>query len=173
MTLRGIWLLAAAVILLGGCAERTMSDLEVFVREVKAREPGQIEPLPEIKQIETYVYESRERRSPFSMGGQPLEEDFVEPANGIAPDPLRRKEELEQYSLDSLRMVGTVEKDEVMWALVSIKDGTLFRVRAGNYLGRNHGQVTRITDEKIELTEIISDGMRGWKERQAKVALSE
>ncbi len=161
------------LVLLGGCANEDMTDLQQYVSEVHKREPGQIEPLPEIKQIETFVYESGDRRSPFSLGGRSVEEAIAEPGNGIAPDPLRRKEELEQYPLDTLRMVGTLEQNDVMWALVRINDGTLFRVQAGNYMGTNHGQITRISEANIELTEIVTDGGRGWKERQASIALSE
>lgn len=162
-----------ATTLLTGCTGEDMSDLEGFVADVKARDPGQIEPLPEIKQVETYVYEAGERRSPFVLSGSNIEDNLTTPTNGIAPDPLRRKEELEQYSLDSLRMVGTLDLKQTEWALLTIQDGTLFRVHAGNYLGLNHGQITRITEDRIELTEIIPDGMSGWQERQASVALSE
>jgi type IV pilus assembly protein PilP len=160
-------------LLLTACSEGDMSDLQRFVADVKAREPSPIEPLPELKQIETFVYMPGERRSPFSQGEQATPEEIAEASNGIAPDPLRRKEELEQYPLDSIRMVGTLEQEADIWALLVIQDGTLFRVKAGNYLGQNHGQITRIAEEKIELTEIVPDGMNGWQERQANVALTE
>jgi len=165
-----IW---ACLLLLGGCANRSISDLETYVAGVKKREPSQIEPLPEIKQIETYVYRASERRSPFSPGGQGPQQEMIEETGGIAPDPLRRKEELENYSLDTIRMVGTLQQQEQMSALVRIQDGTLFRIVPGNYLGQNHGQITRITEERMELTEIVSNGMGGWQERQAAIALSE
>jgi type IV pilus assembly protein PilP len=172
--MRRYWLpLLTSSLLLGACAEQSMSDLENYVAEVKARDPGQIEPLPEIKQIETYVYRPDERRSPFTLGDQATQQETVADTGGIAPDPLRRKEELESYPLDSIRMVGTLERDEEMSALVKIHDGTLFRIMPGNYLGMNHGQITRITEERIDLTEIVSNGMGGWKERQAAIALSE
>jgi type IV pilus assembly protein PilP len=163
----------AIIVLTGGCAKQEMGDLQQFVERVKQREPGQIEPLPEIKQIETYVYEADERRSPFKLGSRSVEETLAQPSNGIAPDPLRRKEELEQYPLDSIRMVGTLDQQEENWGLLIIKDGTLFRVRAGNYLGQNHGQITRISEERIQLTEIVPDGQGGWQERQASIALKE
>lgn len=169
----GIIAALMSLVLLGGCANRDMSDLEAYVAQVKARDPGQIEPLPEIKQVETYVYQPGDRRSPFDLGGQEPEESRAESANGIAPDPLRRKEELEQFPLDSLRMVGSVELQEDLWALIRSQQGTLFRVKPGNYMGMNHGQITLITDDRIELTEIVRDGQGGWQERQATVALSE
>lgn len=159
--------------LLAGCAGDDLTDLQQYAEQIKAREPGQIEPLPEIQQIETFVYEANDRRSPFSPDDGTMEEDSTKPPSGIAPDPLRRKEELEQFSLDTIRMVGSMEQDESMWALVTTRDGTLFRVQAGNYLGKNHGQITRIAEDRIELTEIVPDGTSGWQERQASIALSE
>jgi type IV pilus assembly protein PilP len=159
--------------LLAGCAREDHSDLYQYAERVKAREPGPIEPLPEIMQIETFVYEADDRRTPFKLGNRSIEEDLTQGTDGIAPDPLRRKEELEQFPLDSIRMVGTLEQEEAMWALVMDRESTLYRVQAGNYLGQNHGQITRIAEERIELTEIVPDGMNGWQERQASVALSE
>lgn len=162
-------------LLLSGCSgDQDMRDLESFVNEVKAREPSPIEPLPEIKQVETFAYAPADRRDPFRAGQEETSQEIPSEANaGIAPDPLRRKEELEQFPLDSLRMVGTLEQGQTIWGLIAGKDGTLFRVRPGNYMGQNHGQIVRIGEERIELTEIISDGQGGWQERQAAVALSE
>ena len=83
-----------------GCAKNDMRDLKQYVKEVKARKAGHIEPLPEIKQIETFTYVPGDRRSPFRPVEQG-EEQLPETAEyGIAPDPNRRKEELENYSLD-------------------------------------------------------------------------
>ncbi len=162
-----------SMMLLVGCADHDLTDLHQYAERVKAREPRQIEPLPQLKQIETYVYEAGERRTPFGLGGESMEEDLVQPTSGVAPDLLRRKEELEQVPLDSLRMVGSLEQEETMWALVANRDGTLFRVHAGNYMGQNHGQITRVSEDQIALTEIVPDGTNGWQERQASVALSE
>jgi type IV pilus assembly protein PilP len=92
-------------------------------------------------------------------------------SGGIAPDRLRRREELENYSLDSLKMVGTLEQNETRWALVVAPDGILHRVRVGNYLGKNNGQITLISPEIIQLTEIIGDGPGSWRERESSIAL--
>jgi len=170
--IRGLFFLLIGTSL-AGCITQDMSDLRLFVDQVKARKPSRIEPLPEIKQIETFAYEPGERRNPFRPVEQGSDELQVPEANGIAPDPNRRKEELENYSLDSLRMVGTLEQAETMWALVQTGDKTIYRVKAGNYMGRNHGQITRIGENDIELNEIVSDGLRGYRERQASLALKE
>ena len=167
------WLTALLAVTIVGCSSDEMYDLKQYVEEVKARKQGHIEPLPEIKQIETYVYKPEDRRSPFRPAQQGEEEPRQMALNGIAPDPNRRKEELENYSLDALRMVGTLEQLDVMWALVETKDNTIYRVKTGNYLGKNHGQITRVADNMVELTEIVSDGQGAYMERQASLALKE
>lgn len=166
-------LLSLVGALLVGCASRDMSDLHSFIAEVKARKAGDIEPLPEIKQIETFVYNAEQRRNPFRPVPQEHEKAETADADGLSPDPNRRREELESYSLDSMRMVGTLEQSGTMWALVRTQDQTIYRVKAGNYMGRNHGQITRIDENDIELTEIVPNGQGGYRERQASLALKE
>jgi type IV pilus assembly protein PilP len=158
--------------LVGGCGGAGQGDLEDYVEKVKAREPGPIEPLPDIKQIDTFVYEPRDRRDPFVADTRGDEATPGSPGNSLAPDPLRRKEELESMTLDSLRMVGTLEQEQTRWALVRTQEGTLHRVRVGNYLGQNNGQITSIGDDSIELTEVVSESGE-WRERQAKVTLTQ
>jgi type IV pilus assembly protein PilP len=172
LTLRTLVMALLSVTLLG-CAPNDMQDLTDYIEQVKSKKKGRIEPLPEIKQIETYVYEAEGLRDPFSPG-EAEGPDLVQASNnGIAPDPLRRKEELEAFPLDSIRMVGTLEQKDSIWGLVTTSEGTIFRVRPGNYMGQNNGQITRVSEEIIELTEIVSDGQGGYRERQASVALNE
>jgi len=171
----GFWSLAAltAVLMLGGCGDRGRADLEAYVEKVKARDPGPIEPLPDIKQIDTFVYEPRDRRDPFVADTRGQEVAAAGPGSTLAPDPLRRKEELEGYALDSLRMVGTLEQNQTLWGLIRTGEGDLHRVRVGNYMGQNNGQITHIGEDAIELTEVVSDGPGAWREREATVQLSQ
>jgi len=168
------WRVCAAVLAalaLPACSNSKLTDLEEYVEGVKAREPGPIEPLPEIEQIETFVYVADDRRDPFVMDRETAEAVPAAIANGISPDPLRRKEELEQFSLDSLRMMGTLEQDNVVWGLIRSPEGTLHRVRTGNYMGMNHGEIIRISEEEIELTQIVPDESNAWREQRATIAL--
>ena len=160
----------AVLFLLSGCGDSGISDLEQFVQEVKARKPAPIKPLPEIKQIETFTYVPGDRRSPFQ---RELPEEMAGAGSGVTPDKARRKEELEEFPLDSLRMVGTLNLNGTIWGLIRNKEGTIYRVKVGNYMGQNNGQITRISEDQIELTEIIPDHKGGYRERQATVALSE
>ncbi|MGD8909152.1 MAG: pilus assembly protein PilP [Chromatiales bacterium] len=166
--------MSLAVLLgLNGCASPDIDELREYVAEKKAQPPGRIEPLPEIKQITTFVYEANMRRDPFV----PTEgaEDAGAPVadSGISPDFNRRREELESYALDAIRMVGTLEQADLRWGLVKTKEGTVHRVKPGNYMGQNHGRIILISEDKIELSEIIQDGTGGYIERQASLALAE
>ncbi|EGV29022.1 Pilus assembly protein PilP [Thiorhodococcus drewsii AZ1] len=161
------------VVFLAGCVSHDMTDLESYVARVKSQPPGPIEPLPEIQPIDVYVYEPGDRRDPFTPDEEtePTQQAIAD--NGLAPDPTRRKEELESQPLDSLRMVGTLDLDDVRWALIRTNNGILHRVKVGNYLGMNNGQITSISDDQIQLTEIVSDAPGQWRERPATIALTQ
>lgn len=167
-------LLVLAALLLSACGDGNMDELQRYVKRVKAKPPKPIEPLPEIKAVDAFLYKDEERRNPFVMDRETAEAASpVVAASGIAPDPLRRKEELEQFSLDSLRMQGTLTQEESIWGLVRSPDGTLHRVGIGNHMGRNHGEIIRISEEEIELAEIVPDGQGTWREQRTPMALSQ
>lgn len=159
------------ILMLTGCANKDMSDLREFIDEVKARPPSGIEPIPEVKQVIGFTYEAKGRRDPFTRqeDDDPVAETILD--NGIRPDPNRRKEELEAYALDSLRMVGTLEQEEQTWGLVQTNDGTIHRVAPGNYMGLNDGRITRVSEEKIELIELVPTGA-GFLEQEAAIGLA-
>jgi type IV pilus assembly protein PilP len=160
---------------LAACSSDPTADLEVYVEQVKSKQTSRIDPLPEFKPYESFAYQANDLRDPFT------EPTFSHPQaavaqvtnNGIKPDFDRPTEPLEEFPLDSLRMVGTLEQNNENWALINDTDGTIHRVQPGNYAGQNHGKITRVTEFEVELTEIIPDGIGGWIERQASIAISE
>lgn len=168
------WLISLLAAVLAGCGVDDMTDLKTYVEAVKSRSEAPIEPIPEIRQPEIYAYRARlaELRDPFTPE-MPPEEPREGKQNGIGPDESREKEELEAFPLDTLRMVGTVARDDNRWALVQNKQGVIYRVRAGNYLGQNHGRITEVFDERIELIEIVPDRAGGYVEQPAVLALGE
>lgn len=166
-------LILALPVLLAGCADSNMADLKEFVAEVKAREPGPLSPLPELKQVEPFLYVPADRRDPFRPQEAIVEAPAPKVTSGPTPDFNRRREELESYPLDTLRMVGTLEQEGTVWGLVQTKDGTIHRVHKGNYMGQNHGQIVRISEDKIELSELLQDGAGGYVENAAALGLGE
>lgn len=172
---------AYLALFLSGCVSRDISDLENQVSEILARPGGRIEPLPEIQPYEAYAYQSAdlERNSPFKLFyvlDIPEITDGVVVDDGLT-DEMRRevrernREELEQFELDSLRMVGTLENETNDWAIVLDPSGVVHRVQQGNYMGRNIGKVINILEDRIELREIIQNTNGRWEEREAALAL--
>ncbi len=161
--------------LLTGCSSSNTDELQDYVDRVTAQQPTRIDPLPEFKPFETFLYEVDEMRSPFTpmATGASTARTGQASGNGIQPNFNRPREPLEEAPLDALRMVGTLEQSGESWALVRMIDGTIHRVQPGNHLGQNHGKIIRITEYEVELTEIVPDGLGGWQERQASLALSE
>jgi type IV pilus assembly protein PilP len=161
-------LLGAAFALLAGCGN-DMDELQAKVDEIKSAPGTGIEPLPDVKPYETFSYAAADQRAPFEPG---LSAQANSP-NAIRPDQNRPREFLEQFSLDTLRMVGTVNLKGRLFGLVQTKDGLVHRVLTGNHLGQSDGRITTIEEGKISLTEIVPDGMGGFVERPAALALSE
>jgi type IV pilus assembly protein PilP len=166
-TLRTGLSLAIVCLTLAGCSPSTR-ELESWVNEVKARPAPPLDPLPVMKQFETFEYAAQGLRDPFSS---PVPDR--ESGNGKGPDPNRRKEALEAYPLDSLDMVGTIGSGTGLVALLMAPDKVTYRVRTGNYLGQNDGRITGVYEDRIEIVELVPDGAGGWLERQAKIVLEE
>src|SRR3990172_2823983 len=156
---------------LAGCGSGNLADLQQYAEQTKAKPPGKIAPLPEIKPQPTFIYSATQARDPFTPSVDEVQD--TGPKNGIQPDPNHIKEPLLDYPLDALRMVGTVERGGEHWSLVQAPDGMVYRVQPNNYMGQNYGKVVRVSDDAIELVEIIEDGQGGWMERSASLALSE
>lgn len=160
---------------LAACSNTELNDLEQFVEETRTAQKGRIDPLPQFKPFETFVYSAVTMRAPFA----PWVDDTVEAnrgsrtASGPQPDFNRRKELLEKFPLDSLRMVGTLAREDGQWAIVQAPDGMVYRVKEGNYLGQNHGKILKLGEQKLEVMELVPDGLGGWQERQAGLALQE
>ncbi len=161
--------------LLAGCGNDDFSDLNRYISEVKLRPKEPIKPLPEVKLIEPFMFKPESLRDPFKALEQPEQAQGVDVSagSGIKPDTNRRKEELENFPLDGLRMVGTVNMKSGLWGLVKASDGTVYRVKVGNYMGKNYGKIIRIVSDKIELMEIVSDKPGTWREQPTSITLTE
>jgi type IV pilus assembly protein PilP len=161
-----------------------MSDLETYVQEVLAKPGGTLPPLPVLKPYERYLYQSAEagRRDPFvqsrkeaaaiAQTDNSLERRYQQECQ------IRNREDLENFELDSLRMVGTLGKSpsQPEWAIVLDPTGKAHRVRIGNYVGRNCGKIKNIREDRIEIVENVQES--GPREsarfvgRKANLALS-
>jgi type IV pilus assembly protein PilP len=161
-------LMLGAALVLGGCT-RGMSDLRDWVAQEKAKKGAPIQPLPVIKTFETFKYDDQDRRDPFSPSTAELQTNAA--TSGPRPDANRAKQPLEMFALDSLKMVGTVGVGGGMEVLIKDPGGVIHRVHANEYMGQNYGHITAISEDHIDLVELVSNGNGGWMERPASIAL--
>lgn len=166
-------ILSVSLLLLSGCSGEKHGDLVTYIEKIKARKAGPIPPLPEVKPYESFTYEKNDRRDPFAPFIEEIRSEQVRD-DGLTPDINRKKEALEEFPLDSLKYVGTLEKKGIVWALISAPDNTVYRVQVGNHMGSNYGEILTITENEITLKEIIPNGATGgWMDRNSSISLSE
>jgi len=166
---------------LSACVSTDMSDLETWVTGVLSKPGGRIEPIPEIQPYVAYTYQSGEKglRDPFQSFYQEAVDDIdLDPNAGLSAEMEkelrnRNREELEQFELDSLRMVGIMDNEESNWGIIMDPNGTVHRVKVGNYMGRNVGKVVNIFENRIDMREIFQNTQGRWEEREASIALNE
>lgn len=165
-------LLTASVMLTSGC-QPEKEDLSAYVAKVKAQAQPDIPPIPVMKPYEKFEYAAADLRDPFIPTVVDVPEDVPDTIadNGITPDTNRRKEALEFYALSDLQFVGTLEQDTV-WALIRAPDSVIHKVRAGNYMGSNFGQILAISDSELKLKEIVPEG-NGFVERETSLSVVE
>jgi len=158
-----------SVSLLLGCASGVDDELLSYVDEIKARPGGRIEALPQIKPYETFSYAADDVRSPFTPDRP------AAPSSMAGPKPIqdRDKEYLEQFPLDTLAMVGTLDRSGQTFGLVKTKDGMVHRVTSGNYVGQNDGRIVDVDDAGIRLEELVPDGIGGFYKRSAEIGLDD
>jgi type IV pilus assembly protein PilP len=160
--------LLAMLLAAGGCS-RSMKDLEQYVETTRNKYQGSVEPLPQFEPYQNYVYAAFNYRDPFI---EPKAADTAGQNTGEGgPDMRRRKEPLEFFPMDALKMVGILEQKGQVWGLIQDPDGTIHRVKNGNHAGENYGEIVRISEEKIDFVEIIPDGLGAWIEREISLSI--
>ena len=165
--------LCGVFFLLSGCESDNIEDLDQYFAENRSKTPAPIKPIPEVKPYLRYVYPEHEK--------DPFDKNMLAPntgpkeivSNGIEIDTTRVPEFLEGFPLDSLRMVGTVTKDETLWALIKIPDGAVQSVKPGNYIGQNYGKIVSINEGDMSMRETVSNGLGGYKERETSIVLNQ
>ena len=164
----GAWLLLLAI-LLAGCGADPNIELKQWMEEQAKNMKGKIDTFPLVKPYVPFAYNAFDLPDPF----KPRKIEQARGSSKFAPDLTRRKEPLEAYPIESLRMVGTLERDGKMYALVRASDKTVFQVRPGNYMGQSFGVITSISEGDIKLRELVQDSAGDWAERQTRLLLDD
>ncbi|MDB6061316.1 MAG: pilus assembly protein PilP [Verrucomicrobiaceae bacterium] len=163
--------LSAMALVLAACSGSSYPDLDKYMADVKARPAGHIQPIPAFTAYKSFAYSAAGLRNPFQPPVEVKEITRLQRLVKVKPDFNRPKEFLEQFNIDALTMVGTVQMEGTLWALVQDSENSVHRIKMGNYLGKNHGHVVELTENYVSVIEIVSNGPDEWVERPHKLPL--
>jgi len=158
--------------LLAGCGDSDVREVRDWMEQVKRDTHPAVKPLPEPKDFLPYAYGARQAVDPFNPNkllGE-LARVAATSNNPNQPDLQRPREQLETYPLDTMQMVGTMEKGGVRFALLQV-DRSLYQVRAGQRIGQNFGVVTHVGDDAVDIREVVQDAAGEWTGRMSKLEL--
>ena len=164
--------LSAAVVMTGCTADidEVQQWMEQQRREVKPNVPPLLAP----KKFDPQPYAAAGAVEPFSTQklAVAFKRDERAPSSLLAGELKRRKEPLEAYPMDSMSMVGSVNKLGVPFALLRV-EGLLYQVKVGDYMGQNYGRILRISEADLVLREVVQDAAGEWIERNSTLQLLE
>lgn len=155
--------------LVAACGGESHQDLRAWMAEQGKGTRGRLDPVPQIKPYEPFAYNAFDIPDPF----KPRKIEPTKGGNKLAPDLARRREPLESFPLESLTMVGTLEKNKAMYALIRTPEKDIYQVRSGNYMGQDFGVIVGISDTEIKLRELVQDGAGDWTERTSSLQLQQ
>jgi len=164
--------IALGCLALSSCSGEQHSDLRQFVKDSDNMPRGRIPSLPEVKPYEPFEYAAYDLVDPFV----PRKIEPPKAANipgGLQPPANHRKGPLEAFPLENLKMVGTLQQQKAMYALIKTPDNNLYRVTSGDYIGQNFGRITDINETAVKLKELVQDSGNDWKEEERTLLLQE
>jgi type IV pilus assembly protein PilP len=173
--LRKGWAALSILPLLGlsGCGDGGVQELKQWMENVRQNTRVVIPKLAEPKKFTPFVYSGKDSIDPYNPAK--LDAAFAKlqgNSNALKPDLDRRREPLEAFPLDTVKMVGTLQKPGLTYALLQV-DKSVYQVKVGNYVGQNLGMITNITENNVDIKEIVQDASGEWVERKAKLELQE
>ena len=167
--MRRLSLYLGVAVLVVACGGESHQDLRAWMQEQGKGVKGKLDPLPQVKPYEPFAYNAFDLPDPF----RPRKIEPMKGASKLAPDLSRRKEPLEAFPLESLQMVGTLQRGKTTYALVRTTEKDVYQIKVGNYMGQNFGVVVDINDGEIRLKELVQDGAGDWTERSSTIQLAE
>jgi type IV pilus assembly protein PilP len=167
-------LVAPLLLTLIGCADGGVQEVQTWMDEVRREARPSIQKLSEPKKFTPFIYTAKSEVDPYNPSklAIALAKAKASSNSGFKPDLDRRREPLESYPLDNLKMVGTLQKAGLSYALLQV-DKTVFQAKVGNYVGQNLGMITKITETEVDIKEIVQDAAGDWVERKATLELQE
>jgi type IV pilus assembly protein PilP len=137
---------------LSACNE-DISDLKHFVEDIQIHSSGSVDAIPEPQPYQPFTY-PKHNKDPFD--GSALQPKIMaKPVQGVQINPNHKLQFLENFSIESIKLVGIIQHPNTLWGLIRSRDGIVHRVKVGDYVGTNHGKITVITAKKIQVVELI------------------
>lgn len=170
--MRHVFAIALSCLALTACSGEQHSDLRQFVKDSDSMPRGRIPPLPEVKPYEPFEYAAFDLVDPFV----PRKIEAPKPTNvpgALQPPPNHRKGPLEAFPLENLKMVGTLQQQKQVFALIKAPDNNLYRVKTGDFMGLNFGRIMDISESALKLKELVQDSGSEWKEEERTLQLQE
>jgi type IV pilus assembly protein PilP len=159
----------ALCLILAGCGDDGLDDLRAFMEATGKDGQGKIEPLPEVKKVDTFEYQQGDLLDPFMTRNL-----RATGKGGVQPDTDRPKQPLEEFPLDAMRMVGTLKKPgQSLRAVIKDPKGTLHTIQVGGRIGQNFGKVIAVSEEGLEIKELMQDAGGEWLESKAMMSMTE
>lgn len=160
----------ACGVLLAGCGDSDVREVRDWMDQVQRDTHPNVKKLTEPKDFIPYAYSAAEVPDPFSQSKLLGELARTAARNPNQPDLNRPREQLEGFPLDTMQMVGTMQKGGTGYALLQI-DRAVYQVRAGQHVGQNFGIVTHVGEDAIDIREVVQDAAGDWVERMARLEL--
>jgi type IV pilus assembly protein PilP len=170
--MRAAFSIFLASILLAGCGGEEFQDLRDFVKNAGADMRGKVEPPPDVKPYEPFNYDN-EANLPDPFKPRKPDARNANHSGQNQPNLNRPKEELEDFPLESLKMVGYLQQRGIGHAVIRSAEGKVYRIKAGNYIGLNFGQVISVTENEVKIKEMVQDSVGDWSERESSMLLIE
>jgi type IV pilus assembly protein PilP len=169
-------LVPAIAALVAACSPSNETELRQWMAETRQTVKPTSQAVPAPKEFTPYAYESRSLVDPFDpqkvVMAVARQQQVRATTSTVRPDLDRRREALEGFPLDQVRMVGMMKQGGTNVALLE-SSGTTHMVRVGNYVGQNFGLITRIAETEVQIKEIVQDAAGEWVERPSKLELQE
>jgi type IV pilus assembly protein PilP len=163
----------ALAVTLSGCGAN-QEELQQWMEQQRREVKPSIQPLSPPKKFDPQPYLVADAVEPFSSQklSVAIKQEVRQPNSLLASELNRRKEPLEAYPLDSMQMVGSVNKQGQPVALLRV-DNLLYQVKIADHLGQNYGKIVKISETDVVLREIVQDAAGEWIERTSTLQLQE
>lgn len=168
------WAALAALVVMAGCSADT-AELQTWMDETRRNTQPIRDTIPAPKQFEPFRYENAGTIEPFAPAKLQAALDraaMSKQKGGLQPDSTRRREALENFPIDAIRMVGHLANGKQVYALLQV-NSLVYQARVGNYAGQNHGRIVRVTEDEVLLKELVQDAAGEWTEKDTSLRLQE